>query len=229
MRALVVGHGRMGRFHAHALRDLGYTVETVDPHAPADHRTLPELHTYDVAAIATPVDHLAQYGIECAAAGLRTLIEKPFASTLHAAEGLAYTLDSLDVCVGFIERFNPQVKTLEQKLHTIGQPQYASFTRWNTRPSPDLLTDLRIHDVDLANHLGLSCPIHYDTRADAPIRRRYITVAGANGQATADLMDHTVSPLHALWHAYLSGLPVPGPADAVQAHRALRHREQIAA
>lgn len=221
MRALVIGHGRMGRFHAKALRDLGCQVTTVDPNAPADMPTMPPLYRYHAAAIATPPELLGFYGIACADAGLKTLIEKPLAPTLGEAEGLAHVLGGMDVCVGFIERFNPQLQALKRNLPRVGRPLKASFHRWNDRTSTDPITDLRIHDTDLVNYLGLSCPIRFDTRADAPTKRRFITVVGADGTVTADLMDHDQSPLHAMWHAFLTGSPVPRPADAVEAHRAL--------
>jgi hypothetical protein len=32
-----------------------------------------------------------------------------------------------------------------------------------------------------------------------------------------DLIDHAQSPLHAIWHAFLTGASVPGPADAIAA------------
>jgi predicted dehydrogenase len=229
-RALVVGHGRMGRFHARTLRDLGYDVTTVDPYVPADLAGLPSLGAYSMAAVATPPSHLPGIGLECATAGLRTLVEKPFAPTLQEAEQLADHLDGMEIAVGFIERFNPQVRKLRENLPRIGRPIHATFHRWNDRPTTDLLTDLRIHDIDLANYLELSCPIVFDTRADAPVKRRSITVVGDCGSVTVDLMDHTTSPLHCLWHRFLSGQPVPGPADAVAAHRVLSvHEEAIAA
>jgi predicted dehydrogenase len=231
VRALIVGHGHMGRFHARVLRDLGYTVTTVDPIAQADLAELPrDLGTYDVAAIATPPELLGLYGIACADAGLRTLIEKPFARSLDEAETTAgHQTDWWRACVGFIERFNPQVRRLRERLPAIGRPVQATFTRWSDRPSCDLLTDLRIHDVDLAHWLALDCPIAYDTRASTT-KRRTIAVHGTRGKITVDLMAHTQSPLHVLWHAFLTGQQVPTLEDAVRAHRALHvDAEAIAA
>ena len=227
----MVGHGHMGRFHARALRDLGFDVDTVDPHAPATHRAVPDLAPYTAAAVATPVEHLALHGLACARAGLRTLIEKPAGTNLEEVELLARLLDGMPVCVGFIERFNPRVRRLKDRLAVIGRPMLATFTRWNERPSNDPLVDLRIHDVDLAHHLGLECEVVFDTRADAPMKRRLITVAGTRGSLTADLMDHDTSPLHALWHNFLGGgEPTPDLWDAVAAHRALREPpERLAA
>jgi len=229
VKALVVGHGHMGHFHARALRDLGYDVTTVDPYALADLDALPCLGAYSVAAVATPPVLLPEFGWACASAGLRTLIEKPFAQTVEEAGGLAVVLEGMETCVGFIERFNPQTRKLREHLPRIGRPIRATFHRWNDRPTTDLLTDLRIHDVDLANYLDLRCPIVFDTRADAPVKRRSITLVGDAGSVAVDLMDHDTSPLHALWHAFLSGKPVPGPQDAVAALVALSEQTRAVA
>lgn len=71
MRALVVGYGRMGAFHARVLRDLGYHVTMVDPdpNRRADHATVAEARpewapagpippVFDVAAVAVPPERL---------------------------------------------------------------------------------------------------------------------------------------------------------------------------
>lgn len=213
----------MGHFHAKALRDLGYFVTTVDPYMPADLPGLPsDLGGYDVAAVATPPDLLGFYGVACADAGLKTLIEKPLAPSLLEARAIAEAQTPYwDVCIGFIERYNPQVRALKERLPLVGKPHTASFVRWNDRPTNDLKIDLRIHDVDLAHFLGLECKIGYLTAANAQIKMRLITITGDAGEEIADLMDHDTSPLHALWHAFLTGQDVPRIEDAIRAHEAL--------
>jgi predicted dehydrogenase len=216
----------MGRFHAKALRDLGYFVTTVDPHAPADLKRVPDLEGYDVAAIATPPALLGFYGVHCADAGLKTLIEKPVAPSLRQVELIESAVIEAgaydNVCVGFVERFNPKVRELRENLPLIGQAEFASFDRWGDRPNEDALVDLRIHDIDLAHFLGLQCTLDYRTWAGAPRKKRVVRVSGTFGQVNADLMDHDTSPLHALWHAFLSGAPVARLEDAIRAHRALQ-------
>jgi hypothetical protein len=44
-----------------------------------------------------------------------------------------------------------------------------------------------------------------------------------------DLMDHQQSPLHALWHTFLSGGEVPRPVDALRVLEALEARVELAA
>jgi predicted dehydrogenase len=210
----------MGRFHAKALRDLGYFVTTVDPHATADMKRVPSLKGYEVAAIATPPALLGFYGVDCANAGLKTLIEKPVAPSLRQVEAIDAAISAdADVCVGFVERFNPVVRRLKEDLPRMGEIWVAKFRR-SGRPSDDPIVDIRIHDVDLVHFLGLQCHVNFVTLAEGPKERR-INIRTADGTVTCNLMGHNTSPLHALWHAFLSGQDVPRIEDALRAHRAL--------
>lgn len=208
MNALIVGAGRMGILHRRVLRDLGLDVSTVDPDptAGADHLTVPH-EAYDVVCIAAPIDHLADEAARWEGHEGWLLIEKPAAPSLEQARDLAYLLAGQRVAVGYVERFNPQVRALREQL-TGERPIRARFTRCNDRPTPSVTLDLQSHDLDLAAHLGLTCPTVFDTRAEQPIRRREVTVCCENRRPlVADLMDHDTSPLHAQWHAFLSDRP----------------------
>ena len=234
MKALIVGAGKMGSFHARILRDLGYTTTTVDPDPAkcADYRTIrgallahpPHQGEFDVAAVACPPEHLIDSAFQLA--GTRMLVEKPFATNSRDAAMLGAYLKAAGapVCVGFVERFNPRFRDL-QALRSRVIVKRLRFTRWNDRPSSDVLTDLRLHDVDLARVLCVGDHItEFDTRADQSRRVRHIQMtycdpaAGAEERrCTFDLMEHNQSPLHALWHAFLTGQKVPTPDDAVRA------------
>lgn len=241
MRALVVGLGHMGTFHRRALRDLGYVVDAVDPRPEvhADYASTREAmmqRKYDVAAIAVPADQLVACAFELA--GTKMLVEKPFAETPEAAAMLgAYLTARAPVCVGYVERFNPVVRELHERLRW-PHVRAVRFTRHSDRPSRDPVSDLLTHDVDLARYLlanqwgeravGLCA---FDARASQPTKRRTIEAdvavpalhGGGNGSMvdetwTVDLMDHDTSPLHAMWHAFLTDADdVPGPRDAVAA------------
>lgn len=223
MRAVVVGAGRMGTLHRRVLRDLGLDVSTVDPDITtgADHATLPN-RRFDVVCVATPIRWLADTAAVWAGHEGWLLIEKPAAPTLNDARQLASLLKGQRVAVGYVERFNPQVRKLRDWL-TNETPTMARFSRWNERPTPDALLDLQSHDVDLANHLGLTCPTVFDTRAEQRTRRREIMVRTTNHRPyVADLMEHNTSPLHAQWHHFLSGQAGPAtPHDAIAVHEAL--------
>ncbi len=228
MKALVVGAGRMGTFHARVLRDLGLDVTTVDPDPAvgADCTTVPAHRNFDAVCIATPIDHLVTEAERWAGHHGWLLIEKPAAPSLLEAKRLAAILHGQRVCVGYVERFNPRVRRLRELLADSPPPRTARFTRWNDRPSFDVALDLGSHDIDLARFLGLTCPVAFDQRAAAPVRRRAIEVRVDNGRAlTVDLMAHDTSPLHAQWHAFLANRPTYGYATLEDAVAVLAHIE----
>jgi hypothetical protein len=98
------------------------------------------------------------------------------------------------------------------------------FRRWNDRPTTDVALDLTSHDVDLARWLGVSCPVRFDSRADAAARVRSVLVHYEDKPtARVDLMAHDTSPLHAQWNAFLSDKPgCASLSDAVLTLAALR-------
>lgn len=220
MRALVVGTGRMGGFHRRVLRDLGLDVTTVDPNpaAGADFMTVPSRH-FDVICIAAPIDHLSDEAARWVEHEGWLLVEKPFAATLPDAQLLADQFDGQRVAVGYVERFNPQVRRLQEALYAM-PVEHVRFRRHNDRTTGDPGLDLTSHDIDLAAFLGLRCPVTFDTHASGCDHRvREVVV---NDAVTFDLMAHDTSPLHAQWHAFLSGRPgYATPADAVHVLAAL--------
>jgi predicted dehydrogenase len=231
VRALVVGLGRMGRFHSKVLSDFGYDVTTVDPDpgAGADYLSVPAGKRPSVVCVAVPMEHLAETAARFPDAR-HLLIEKPMAPTLGEAVELADRLAGQHVAVGYVERFNPTVHALQRALMDSPPPVAARFRRWNNRPSPDVALDLRSHDVDLSMFLGLSCPTEFDEQADRPFRVRDILVRTQGRAVRADLMAHHTSPLHAQWHAFLSGHELYAtPSDAVVVLEALMIHSEAAA
>lgn len=250
-RALVVGLGHMGTFHYQTLRNLGYTVDTVDvaPERNATFRSIEDAllqNQYDVAAVAVPINQL----VECAfkLCGIKMLVEKPFAPTASQAAMLgSYLTAQAPVCVGYLERFNPLVMDLKERLRW---PHVRSvrFTRWSDRPSSNPVTDLLTHDIDLARHLLTKewgpkavelCSFDYRCNQSVKMRRIEVDVAVAQVMSggrmkdetwVVDLMDHDLKPLYALWHAFLMGEEVPTPNDAVLAisgATAIADREKV--
>lgn len=232
MRALVVGAGRMGTFHRRVLRDLGLDVTTVDPDVSrgADYLAIPP-RRFDVVCIATPIGQLAGEAARWVGHEGWLLIEKPMCSSVGDAVELAGLLEGQRVAVGYVERFNPQVRALREALDVIPAPLSARFTRWNDRPCDNIALDLASHDVDLVAHLGLTCPVAFDARCDGPYKRREILMAFAlpsrrAALETVDLMAHTESPLHAQWEAFLGGHKgYATPTDAIDVLTALRTQQ----
>lgn len=233
----------MGGFHARVLRDLGYDVTTVDPDPArqADFSTLDGLfdslrgprdvavyltpraqETFDVAAVAVPPERLVETAYRLAGVA-HLLVEKPFALNTRDARMLAAYLHECgsQVAVGLVERFNPQVVALRQRVSATTPAKHIEFVRWNDRASFDVDLDLKLHDVDLWSHLAPfvgTYNVTFDARAETGIRARRIAITyGDDSRETIDLMDHDQSPLHALWFAFLTGRKHPKPSDVIQA------------
>jgi predicted dehydrogenase len=241
-RGLVVGLGRMGTFHAKVLRDFGYEVVTVDPDpsvaadffdvetATADrYRSFGSILPaagFDVAAVACPPGHLLDTAYRLAGVP-KLLVEKPFATSVRDAHLLAAYLDRFEqpVAVGLVERFNPQVLALKglKDSGALGRVRSVHFVRHNPRPSWDEALDLRLHDVDIALWLRLFSQVTedggvtFDTASATAERVRTVEVVTDDQTLRFDLMEHGLSPLHGLWHAFLSGGDYPTPADAIAA------------
>lgn len=207
MRALVVGHGRMGQFHAKVLRDLGYMVTTVDPRpeASAMRLTVPIGVYYQAAVVAVPIRHLAGVAVDTERICERLLIEKPGAASVEEMRALREFIGVSRPAVGYTERFNPIVRaivagsTAEQRKQSI-----ARIYRWSVRPSPDIWLDLASHDIDLATWLGFA-ETDYSTKAGAAEMIRRIDVEGpAFGNRSFNLLGHQQSPLHAQWHTFMT-------------------------
>jgi len=214
MKALVIGLGRMGTFHARALASTGYDVETVDPDpaAGANHASLPRgQRHYSAIAIATPIEHLAPTAARVVRWTNNLLVEKPMASSIAEARELVAALEGRTIAVGYVERFNPQVLALRERVALAGVTvRQARFVRHNTRPTPSVPLDLESHDRDLARFLGVGEHALFDARGGASEMRREIhleveTPTGELVNAFTDLTAHATSPLHAQWRALLDG------------------------
>jgi predicted dehydrogenase len=106
----------------------------------------------DAAIVAVPTTLHAEVGCELLSRGIDLLIEKPIATTLEQAEQLIATAARHDrvLQVGHLERFNPAVMTLEQKVTL---PLFFEIHRMSLF-SPraldvDVVLDLMIHDLDI--------------------------------------------------------------------------------
>jgi predicted dehydrogenase len=114
----------------------------------------------DAVIICTPTVTHADY-IRLAAGKIRHIfVEKPLADTLENAESVArFVADKgLNLQVGLIERFNPAVQSLKQVLDKSERVISIDFTRTNKLSARitdvDVVTDLMIHDIDLALYLN---------------------------------------------------------------------------
>jgi UDP-N-acetylglucosamine 3-dehydrogenase len=169
MRVGLVGLGMMGRHHARVLRDLPGVelVGVVDPGGDryrvgvADRLTdsLERLleSELDCCVVATPTATHEDLGIRLAEAGVATLIEKPLAETVPAAERVALAFEGRGLlgCVGHIERFNPAIQAMRERLAAgeLGEVFQVATRRQGPFPGRvsdvGVILDLATHDIDL--------------------------------------------------------------------------------
>ncbi len=166
LRLAVVGAGHLGRIHARLAANLDgvQLVAVVDPIAEtreqvaadtgakplADYRDL--FGTVDAAVIATPTSNHAEVATDLLNGGLHLFVEKPLTATLAEAEPLVALAkrQQLVLQVGHVERFNPALVSVREKLE---DPKYIEARRASgyTFRSTDVgvVMDLMIHDIDV--------------------------------------------------------------------------------
>jgi UDP-N-acetylglucosamine 3-dehydrogenase len=169
----------MGSHHLRVLRSLPEctVVAVVDPEDEPRRRALPadgtlsaytslsaalERHEADFACVAAPADRLPALAHEALEASLAVLVEKPIAPTEEEAEELIRFAEerSLLLSVGHVERFNPAVLALREKLdqHALGRIYQLHARRLSPYPARRHLLgvslDLATHDLDVMRHVS---------------------------------------------------------------------------
>ena len=174
LRVGLFGLGRMGRNHLRVLSmlkrvDLMVAFD-VNPLAEASALAagvpflscLPERDlAIEAAIICTPTSTHVEMVHALLARGVRQFfIEKPLADSLAGASAIteACTAAGATLQVGFIERFNTAVQELKKIAARSECVVSMDFTRTNRVSSRitdvDVITDMMIHDIDLALHLN---------------------------------------------------------------------------
>ncbi|MDN5851692.1 MAG: Gfo/Idh/MocA family oxidoreductase [Actinomycetia bacterium] len=169
LRMGLVGIGMMGRNHARVLGSLE-GVDLVGVADPAGDKfgmagaatvvgTVAELIALDIdaAVIATPTVYHMQAGLELAAAGVHTLIEKPLATDSGECLQLVDAFETAGVvnAVGHIERYNPALRALRARLEAgeLGEIHQVATRRQGPFPNRiadvGVVKDLATHDIDL--------------------------------------------------------------------------------
>lgn len=169
LRAGLVGIGMMGRNHARVLRSID-GVSLVAVADPSGDRfgmageakvvdTVGEMIAVgiDVAIVATPTALHLQTGLELAAAGVPTLIEKPLAADARECLQLVDAFEGAGLvnAVGHIERCNPALVALRERLDAgeLGEIYQVATRRQGPFPNRiadvGVVKDLATHDIDL--------------------------------------------------------------------------------
>lgn len=183
LRCGLIGIGMMGRNHARVLRELANVDLVViadqdgDQHNVAQGvpvvRTAEEALTFnlDCAIVAVPTKFHEEVAIQCARAGVATLIEKPLADSVEAAKRIkeAFEESKTFAAVGHIERFNPAIQELTKrlKLGDLGEIFQIATRRQSSFPGRisdvGVVKDLATHDIDLV--LAISGSSYKDVSA----------------------------------------------------------------
>lgn len=176
LRAGLVGLGMMGRHHMRILSQIE-GVTFVGVHDPAlvgqdevnGHKVFKDLSSLtnaglDYCIVAAPTAFHLEVGLALASAGVHSLIEKPVAPTHLEATQLvdAFARAELVGGVGHIERFNPALQAMRQRIENglLGDIYQISTRRQGPFPSRiadvGVVKDLATHDIDLTSWVSQS-------------------------------------------------------------------------
>ena len=184
MRAAVVGLGMMGRNHVRVWDESVDDVELVavaDPDAAAvgratagrrargyaDSNRMFAEEEPDLVSIVAPTSLHLPLTLAAFRAGAHVLVEKPIAATRdEAMEMMAVAADAgRMLTVGHIERFNPAIRELRQRLVAgeLGRIFQVNATRLGPFPARirdvGVVVDLAPHDLDIMRYLIGSEPM----------------------------------------------------------------------
>jgi UDP-N-acetylglucosamine 3-dehydrogenase len=192
LRGVLAGLGVMGSHHLRVLRSLpgAELLGVADPDPErraaaagvATHATLAEAldaHAPDFACLAVPVDSLPAAAHAALASGAHVLVEKPTAATESEAAELLRAADDrgLVVAVGHVERFNPAVVALKEKLDAglIGRIVQMHARRLSPFPNRSSMHgvafDLATHDIDVMRYLSGSEVARVSAETARPLGR----------------------------------------------------------
>jgi len=179
-RVALIGLGAMGRNHLRVLSDLeGVELAAVCDQDPqqleAARRRYPaptflswdemlEKVRLDATVISVPTSLHCKVGLAVLEHGLHAFVEKPIAGSLDEGRQLLAAARRAGklLAVGHIERFNPAVRELAQRLEAgeIGRIYQIQARRLGPFPARirdvGVVIDLATHDLDVMHHLAAS-------------------------------------------------------------------------
>ncbi len=180
MRVAVIGAGAMGRNHARVLSEIAGVrlVGVADAMAEvaaavagrygtqayADYRALLDQAQPDAVVVAVPTQHHAEVAEEALGRRIPVLIEKPIAQTVDEGRRLIAAAEAADrlLIVGHIERFNPAVMALKERLQAgeLGRLFQIDARRQGPFPARirdvGVVIDLAVHDLDIMRYITQS-------------------------------------------------------------------------
>lgn len=213
IRMGVVGTGSLGFHHARILRDVE-GVEMVGIHDARPERAREVeaelgvtvhaslealLDVADAVVVAVPTTAHEAVAVPALERGVHTLVEKPMAPDLEAADRMLAAAErgGAVVQIGHVERFNPAIRAAEPYLDHplfVESHRMAPFTPRSTDVA--VVLDLMIHDVDLVGSL-VGRPVVDIAASGVPVLTPNVDIANARltfeGGAVANLTASRVS------------------------------------
>ncbi len=195
VRVAVVGAGYLGRFHAEKYADLDGVelvgVADVETAAAAEvasqcrsrafSRHLDLVGQVDAVSIVVPTPlHFAIAG-DFLKNGVDVLIEKPMTTTLAEARELIDIAESegLILQVGHLERFNPAVMAVRERIH---KPMFIESHRLSLyqgrSTDVSVVLDLMIHDIDIITNF-VGAPVKAIHASGAAVVSAHCDIANA--------------------------------------------------
>lgn len=181
LKVAVIGVGMMGRNHARVYADLPnvHLVGVADAdenqssaiahkhntQAFTDFRRLLDEAQPDAVTLAVPTIYHLEMALEIIGRGIHILVEKPIAFSIEEGVQMIAAAENAEVkfMVGHIERFNPAIGALKQRLANdeLGRVFQIDARRQGPFPARvqdvGVVIDLAVHDLDV---------IRYVTRAE---------------------------------------------------------------
>jgi UDP-N-acetylglucosamine 3-dehydrogenase len=221
LRAAVIGAGGIGRHHVRILADRPGTVlvGVADPDPatrllaethgtrwfPSYEDMLEQTHPHAVTIAApTPMHH--RIAMACLTAGIATLVEKPLARTVAEGRELVATALATGtvLTVGHVERYNPVVRRLRAlveegvvgEITSIVARRIGGFPR--REPMTDVVTDLAVHDLDLAAMLAggpLTLLAAHGSRTHHSTEIDSVHILCGRGQISVSLEANWITPV----------------------------------
>jgi len=166
----IVGLGAMGRNHLRVLSNLaGIKVQGIYDIDRASAKTLARnfstisyadymslLNDIDCIVISSPTTLHYEHLVQASKKLNNIFVEKPICENIQKTKKIL-SLNIPNLQVGFIERYNPAIQELK-KITDKTKPFSIDFSRTNKISSRikdvDVVTDLMIHDIDLALFLN---------------------------------------------------------------------------
>ncbi len=186
----VIGVGSMGQNHARVYfhHDQVELVAIADPNRDflqrisrtyntkgyEDYREMLEKENIEAVSIAVPTKFHKETALYALNKGKHVLLEKPIASTEEEAQEIidCAKKNNVKLMIGHIERFNPAILELKNRLHELGEIYKIDVQRIGPFPARvtdvGVVIDLSVHDIDVIHYLIN----HHPTRMYAEMQQK---------------------------------------------------------